>query len=101
MSSTEIDDFKNARVFSIAYGIVHYSDFFGTNHWTKFCDFIVPPDTILPNDFGNLSTTADVYAHTSADADRSAALDLEKAIYGDLFQVVPSFGTWNKNTTLN
>jgi integrase len=49
----------------------------------------------------NLSTTADVYTHTSADADRSAALALEKAIYGDLFQVVPSFGTWNKNTALN
>jgi integrase len=45
----------------------------------------------------NLSTTADVYTHTSADADRSAALALEQAIFGDLFQVVPRFGTWNKN----
>ena len=41
----------------------------------------------------NLATTADVYTHTSADADRSAALALEQAIFGDLFQVVPSF--WN------
>jgi len=49
----------------------------------------------------NLSTTADVYTHTSADADRSAALALEEAIYGDLFQVVPSFGTWNKNAAPN
>jgi integrase len=49
----------------------------------------------------NLSTTADVYTHTSADADRSAALALEKAIYGDLFQVVPRFGTWNKNAAPN
>lgn len=49
----------------------------------------------------NLSTTADVYTHTSAHADRSAALALEKAIYGNLFQTVPSFGTWNKNATLN
>lgn len=49
----------------------------------------------------NLSTTADVYTHTSADADRSAALALEQAIYGDLFQVVPSFGTWNKSEALN
>jgi integrase len=49
----------------------------------------------------NLSTTADVYTHTSADADRSAALALEQAIFGDLFQVVPSFGTWNNNTALN
>jgi len=48
-----------------------------------------------------LSTTADVYTHTSADADRSAALALEEAIFGDLFQVVPRFGTWNKNAALN
>src|SRR5262249_45481157 len=47
----------------------------------------------------NLSTTADVYTHTSADADRSAALALEQAIFGDLFQVVPRFGTWNKDAT--
>jgi integrase len=49
----------------------------------------------------NLSTTADVYTHTSADADRRAALALEQAIFGDLFQVVPSFGTWNKNANAN
>ncbi|HSS98245.1 MAG TPA: site-specific integrase [Terriglobales bacterium] len=41
----------------------------------------------------NLSTTADVYTHTSADANRGAALALEQAIFGDLFQVVPRFGT--------
>jgi hypothetical protein len=40
----------------------------------------------------NLSTTADVYTHISADADRRAALALEQAIFGDLFQVVPRFG---------
>jgi len=49
----------------------------------------------------NLSTTADVYTHTSAEADRSAALALEQAIFGDLFQVVPRFGTWNKNAAPN
>jgi len=49
----------------------------------------------------NLSTTADVYTHTSADADRNAPLALEQAIFGDLFQVVPRFGTWNKNATAN
>ena len=49
----------------------------------------------------NLGTTADVYTHTSADANRSAALALEEAIYGDLFQVVPRFGTWNKNAAPN
>ena len=49
----------------------------------------------------NLSTTADVYTHTSADADRSAALALEEAIYGDLFQVVSSFGTRNNSAGMN
>jgi integrase len=49
----------------------------------------------------NLSTTADVYTHTSADADRSAALALEQAIFGNLFQVVPSFGTGNNNAASN
>ena len=49
----------------------------------------------------NLSTTADVYTHTSADANRGAALALEAAIYGDLFQVVPRFGTCNKNAVAN
>jgi hypothetical protein len=38
---------------------------------------------------------------TTADEDRSAALALEQAIYGDLFQVVPRFGTWNKNVAPN
>jgi integrase len=49
----------------------------------------------------NLSTTTDVYTHTTADADRTAALALEQAIFGDLFQAVPRFGTWNNNTALN
>ena len=45
--------------------------------------------------------SADVYTHTSADANRSAALALGEAIFGDLFQVVPRFGTWNKNAAPN
>ena len=49
----------------------------------------------------NLGTTADVYTHTSADANRGAALALEQAIYGELFQVVPRFGTWNNNAAPN
>jgi len=49
----------------------------------------------------NLNTTADVYTHTSVDANRSAALALEEAIFGDLFQVVPRFGTWNENAAPN
>jgi hypothetical protein len=46
-------------------------------------------------------TTADVYTHTSADANRGAALALEQAISGDLFQVVPRFGTRNNETIPN
>jgi len=49
----------------------------------------------------NLSTTADVYTHTSADADRRAALTLEQAIFGDLFQTCSNFGTWNNNAAAN
>lgn len=49
----------------------------------------------------NLSTTADVYTHTSAEANRGAALALEQAIYGDLFQVVPHCGTWNNSEAPN
>jgi integrase len=49
----------------------------------------------------NLSTTADVYTHTSVDANRGAALALEQAIFGDLFQVVPRCGTWNSNAAPN
>jgi hypothetical protein len=41
----------------------------------------------------NLSTTADVYTNTSADADRSAALALERAIFGDLFRL-PDYAAW-------
>jgi len=46
-------------------------------------------------------TTADVYTHTSADADRSAALALEQAIYGDLFQTVPRFENRNNCAVVN
>jgi site-specific recombinase XerD len=49
----------------------------------------------------NLGTTADVYTHISPDANRGAAIALEQAIFGDLFQVVPRFGTWNNNAAPN
>lgn len=41
-----------------------------------------------------------VHTH-SADADRSAALVLEQAIFGDLFQNCSKLGTWNKNAAAN
>jgi len=78
--------------------------------FTSFATLRQPSSTKKPENLklvqkllghSNLSTTADVYTHTSADADRSAALAIEQAIFGDLFQVVPRFGTWNKNAAAN
>ena len=37
-----------------------------------------------------IKMTADIYTHTSAEAEREAALAVERAIYGDLFPVVPN-----------
>jgi integrase len=44
----------------------------------------------LPQKFLGHSTvemTADIYTHTSAEAERDAAIALERAIYGDLFPI--------------
>lgn len=49
----------------------------------------------------NLGTTADVYTHTSNEAERGAALALEQAIYGDLFSVVLKTENKNKNAAVN
>ena len=40
----------------------------------------------------NLSTTADTYTHTSAEAQREASEVLERKILGDLFPIVPKTG---------
>lgn len=37
LSSTEYDDFVNGRIFFVIYGVTTYQDFFGTAHWSKFC----------------------------------------------------------------
>jgi hypothetical protein len=34
--------------------------------------------------------TADIYTHTFVEVEREAAIVLERAIYGDLFSVVPN-----------
>jgi hypothetical protein len=39
------------------------------------------------------SMTANIYRHTSAEAERDAAIALERAIYCDLFPVVPNSRT--------
>jgi integrase len=49
-----------------------------------------------------ISTTADVYTHTSDESEREASVILERAIFGDLFPNVPNLGTgtsaWVGNT---
>jgi integrase len=44
-----------------------------------------------------LSTTADIYMHTSEKAERETAVVLEKAIFGDLFPIVPKIETGNES----
>jgi integrase len=46
----------------------------------------------------NIDITADVYTHTSPEAEREAAVAIERAIYGDLFPVVPILGNRNEVT---
>ncbi len=48
-----------------------------------------------------IKMTADIYTHTSAEAEREAALAVERAIYGDLFPVVPNIGNRNNSAALN
>jgi len=45
----------------------------------------------------NLSTTADIYTHTSQESEREAALAVERAIYGDLFSNVLNSENKNKD----
>ena len=48
-----------------------------------------------------LSTTADIYTHTSAEEERQAVLAVERAIYGDLFATVPQTGNGSKTRAVN
>jgi len=48
-----------------------------------------------------IKMTADIYTHTSAEAERDAALALERAIYGDLFPVVPNIEKRNNTAAIN
>jgi integrase len=41
----------------------------------------------------NLSTTADVYTHTSTEAQREASEILEQAVFGNLFPICSQKGT--------
>jgi len=48
-----------------------------------------------------IKMAADIYTHTSAEAERDAAIALERAIYGDLFPVVPNIENRNNSPALN
>jgi integrase len=48
----------------------------------------------------NLSTTADIYVHTSPESEREAALAVERAIYGDLFSNVLNSENKNKKAAI-
>lgn len=37
---SEMEDYKEGRIFLVVYGQVRYTDVFRTDHWTKFCGFI-------------------------------------------------------------
>jgi hypothetical protein len=45
--------------------------------------------------------TAEVYTHTSIEAEREAALAVERAIYGDLFVVVRETANRNNSAAVN
>jgi integrase len=49
----------------------------------------------------NIDMTVEAYAHTSAEAEREAVLAMERAIYGDLFPVVPNSGNTNNSAAIN
>jgi len=48
-----------------------------------------------------IEMTANIYTYTSAEAEREAAIALERPIYGDLFPVVPNFANGNNPAALN
>jgi len=46
----------------------------------------------------DISTTANIYTHTSSESDRGASVAIERAIFGDLFPVVPNIENGNTNS---
>jgi integrase len=48
-----------------------------------------------------IDMTAEVYTHTSVEAEREAALAVERAIYGDLFVVVRETANRNVSAAMN
>ena len=46
----------------------------------------------------DITTTANIYTHTSSESDRGASVAIERAIFGDLFPIVPSSDNRNNNS---
>jgi integrase len=51
--------------------------------------------------YSTIEMTADIYTHTSAEAERKAAFAVEWAIYGDLFPVIPNIKNRNNSAAVN
>jgi hypothetical protein len=49
----------------------------------------------------NINTTADIYTHVFDESQRETARAVERAIYGDLFPVVPKMENGNKAALVN
>lgn len=49
----------------------------------------------------SIDMTAEVYTHTSAEAEREAALAIERAICGDLLPVVRDLGNRNNSAAID
>lgn len=49
----------------------------------------------------NINMTADVYTHTSQEAEREASRAVERAVYGDLFPNCSPNGNGNKTAVVN
>lgn len=37
LTQSELEDFEHLRILFVIYATVHYKDFFGVGHWTRFC----------------------------------------------------------------
>jgi hypothetical protein len=51
--------------------------------------------------YSTIEMTSDIYTHTSGEAERKAAFGVERAIYGDLFPVIPNIKNRNNSAAVN
>jgi|GEM_PF-5646738 len=57
LTAPEFEDFNQLNIFFVLYGTVHYTDFFGAKHWTKFCRVIGPPNPPIGSTFSGKKCT--------------------------------------------